>query len=62
MKLSNSALILAVIAFLFGMSSATLAQKGAEPGLSVDTQQELGKKLHKASDGIRPEAASHESL
>jgi hypothetical protein len=49
MKLSNSALILAVVAFLlFGRSSATLAQKGAVPGLSVDTQQKLGKKLHKA--------------
>ena len=49
MKLSNSALILAVVAFLlFGRSSATLVQEGAELGLSVDSQQKLSKKLHKA--------------
>jgi hypothetical protein len=49
MKLANSEPILAEVAFLiFGRSSATPAQKDAEPGLSADTQQKLGIKLHKA--------------
>jgi hypothetical protein len=61
LKLVNSAPILAADLPLFGRSSDTLPQKDAESGFSVDTQQKLGKKLHKSSDRIRPEAASHES-
>ena len=62
MQLVNSAPILAEVAILlFGRSSTTLGQKDAEPGLSADTQQKLGKSYKKRSDGTRPEAASHES-
>jgi hypothetical protein len=63
MKLVSSAPILAEGAILlFGRSSTTLGQKDAEPGLSAETQQKLGKKLHKVLDGTRPEVVTHESL
>jgi hypothetical protein len=44
------------------LSSAILTQKDAEVCPSFSTQQKLGKKLHRVSDGTRPEVATHESL
>lgn len=46
MKLVNSAPILAEVAILlFREEFGYPAQKNAEPGLSADTQQKLGKKV-----------------
>jgi hypothetical protein len=49
LKIVDAFLVLYIVfgSIIVILSSTTMAQKDAEPGLSADTQRKLGIKLHK---------------